>query len=67
MICNPIQIESLKRLHKGIFLNSFPNDKILGKSKVKAFENYKRKSDLKLKSGLGRVNSIVGKGENAAY
>ena len=47
--------------------NSLPNDKILDWSKLKAFADDKIKATEKLKFGLGRVENIVGKGENAGY
>ena len=47
------------------FINSLPNDKILNQSKFKAFTDDKMKVNKKLKFGLGRVESIAGKGENA--
>ena len=48
-------------------LNSLPNKKILGQSKVKAFADDKINLTEKLKFVLGRVKSIVGQGENAGY
>ena len=47
--------------------NPLPNDKILTKSKLKAFAEDKR-DDVKLMiSVLDRVENTVGKGENAGY
>ena len=48
-------------------VNSLPNGKFLGLSKLKAFANDKINVSEKLKFVLGRVESIVGKGENAGY
>ena len=45
--------------------NSFPNDKLLDSSKLKAFADDKIKVTEILKFVLGRVENIVGKGENA--
>ena len=47
--------------------NSLPNDKILDHSKLKAFADDEINVNEKLKFALGRVENIVGKGENAAY
>ena len=47
------------------FLNSLPNDKILDWSKMKAFADDNINVKEKFKFGLGRVENIVGKGENA--
>ena len=49
---------------KGLTL---PNDKILDYSKFKALADDKIIVTQKLKFGLGRVENIVGKGENAVY
>ena len=48
-------------------MNLLPNDKILDWSKFKAFADDKINVCEKLKFGLGRVEKIVGKGENAVY
>ena len=45
--------------------NSLPNDKFLDWSKLKAFTDNKLNEAEKLKFVLGRVETIVGKGENA--
>ena len=45
--------------------NSLPNDKCLDRSKLKAFADDKLIVAEKLKFVLGRVENIVGKGENA--
>ena len=50
-----------------LLLNSLPNDKILNWSKLKAFADDKISVTEKLKLVLGRVENIVGKGENAGY
>ena len=47
--------------------NSLPNDKILDLSKLKAFSDDNLNVYQKLKFALGRVEDIVGKGENAGY
>ena len=47
-------------------INSFPNDKILDWSKLKAFADNKLNVTWELKFVLGRENN-VGKGENAGY
>ena len=49
------------------FLTSLPKDKILDWTKLKAFADDKINVTEKLKSVLGRVENIVGKGENARY
>ena len=48
-----------------INLNALPNNKILGLSKLKAFADDKLNANEKLKFGLGSVENIVRKGENA--
>ena len=47
--------------------NSLPNDKILDWSKLKAFADDILNVNQKLKFNLGKVENIVGKGENAGY
>ena len=47
--------------------NSLPNNKIFDLSKFKAFADDKIILTQKLKFLMGRVENIVGKGENAAY
>ena len=47
------------------YFNSLPNDKILDWSKFKAFADDKINVNEQLKSGLGRVENILGKGGNA--
>ena len=48
--------------------NSVPNDKILDRSKVKAFADDKLTVTKELKFVLGKEENIVGKGKkNAAY
>ena len=50
------------------FFNSLPNDKIfLDWSKLKAFADDKINVNKKIEIGLGRVENIVGKGENAGF
>ena len=46
-------------------ISSLPNDKILDLSKLKAFADDNLNVNHKVKFGLGRVEHIVGKGENA--
>ena len=46
---------------------SLPNDKILDWSKLKEFTDDKIIMNKILKFGLGRVENIAGKGENAGY
>ena len=62
--------------HQEIFLctrvvstvfNSLPEDIFSDWSKLKAFADDKMKLAEKLKPVLGRVENIVGKGENAGY
>ena len=48
-------------------MNSLSNDKILGWSKLKAFAADKINVNQKLKFDIGRIENIVGKGENAIY
>ena len=51
-----------------IYLNSLPKDKILERSKLKAFADDEIFLTEKLKFVLGKVEEIiVGKGENAGY
>ena len=48
-------------------VNSLPNDKILDLSNLKGFADNNLNVNQKLKFALGRVENIVGKGENAVY
>ena len=48
-------------------VNSLPNNKILGWSKLKAFADHKINVTEQLKLILERVENIVVKGENADY
>ena len=48
-------------------INFLPNDKVLDWSKLKAFADDKLNLAEKLKFILGRVENIMGKGENAGY
>ena len=50
-----------------MFLNFLPNDKMLDWSKLKAFAEDKINVNERLKFGLGEVENIVAKGENAGY
>ena len=47
--------------------NSLPNDKILDWSKLKAFADDKINVNEVFKIGLGKIENIVGKGENAGH
>ena len=49
------------------FLNSLPNNKFLDWSKFRAFADDKLNLTEKLKFVLGKVENIVGKGENAGF
>ena len=49
------------------WVNPLLNDKILDCSKLKAFADDKMNVKQKLKFDMGRVENIVGKGENAGY
>ena len=46
-------------------VDPLPNDKILDLSKLKAFTEHNLNVYHKLKFALGRIENIVGKGENA--
>ena len=48
-------------------VNSLPNENFLDWSKLKALADNKIKLAEKLRFVLGRVENIVGKGENAGY
>ena len=48
-------------------VTSLPNDKISDRSKLKAFADDKINVIEKMKFVFGRVENIVGKGENAGY
>ena len=48
-------------------INPSPNDSILDWSNFKAFADDKMKVTEKLKSVVGRVETIMGKGVNAGY
>ena len=50
-----------------LWFNSLPNDNILDLSKLKAYADDKITVTEKLKFVFGRVENIVGKGENAGY
>ena len=58
---------SRKSAQMKTFVNSLPHNKILDRSKLKAFADDKLNATEKLKFVLGRVENIVGKGENAGY
>ena len=50
-----------------MFCNALPNDKFLDWSKLKVLEDYKINVTEQLKLDLGRVENIMGKGENAGF
>ena len=52
-------------MYKIGFFNPLPEDKILDRSNLKGFAEDKIDVTEKLKFVLGRVENIVGKGENA--
>ena len=56
-----------KQIIQRIVFNSLPNDKILALTKFKTFADDKTTVTQKLKSVLGRVENIVGKGETTGY
>ena len=55
------------RQYLNVSFNSLPNNKILDRSQLKAFADNKINVTKTLKFVLGRVEKIVGKGENAGY
>ena len=58
---------SVFRTMSSMLLISLPNSKSLDWSKLKAFADDKINLNKKLELVLGRVENIVGKGENAGY
>ena len=62
--CTPRK-RSLENIYLHPLFNSVPSDKILDWFKLKAFADDKVNLSEKLKFVLGRVENIVGKGENA--
>ena len=50
-----------------VLLTLLSNDKILDWSKLKVFADNKINVNKVLKNGFGKVENIVGKGENAGY
>ena len=50
-----------------ISINSLPNDKFFDLSQLKAFSDEKMNVIETLKFALGRVENIMGKGENAPF
>ena len=50
-----------------VVINTLPNNKTLDWFKLKAFSDDKINLAEKLKFVMGRVQNIVGKGENAGY
>ena len=54
-----------RRILKASWFSSLQKDKILNKSKFKAFADDEIIGSKKLKFVLGRVENIVGNGENA--
>ena len=66
--CSRYQRQPVKKNALGdSCLNSLPNDKIFDWFKLKAFADDKINVNGKFKFGLGRVENIVRKGENAGY
>ena len=63
--CANIYSKILPKRHYSV--NSLPNEEIFDWSKLKAFADDKINMNEKYKFGLGRVENIVGKGENAGY
>ena len=64
--CFQKNLSSVLLKHRIMWLNSFPNKKILDLPKLKAFVE-KIYVTREMKFVLGRVENIVGKGENAGY
>ena len=62
MLCLLREVQVVKKQ-----FNSLPHNKISDWSKLKAFADDKLNATEKLKFVLGRVENIVGKGENAGY
>ena len=61
-------MQNTRRYFQQVYiLNSLPNDKILDLSKFKAFADDKLITAQNVKFVHGRVENIVGKGENAGY
>ena len=54
-------------VYQGQAINSLPNNKILDWSKLKALADDKINVAQKLKFVSGRIENIVGKGENVGY
>ena len=67
MAVKPYGLSYQKLCYFRNFLNSLPNDKILGLSKFKALADDKIIVTQKLKFTWGRIENIMGKGENAGY
>ena len=59
--------DGLERILCRVLVNSLLNDKFLDWFKLKAFADDKINVAEKLKFTLGRIENIVGKGENAGY
>ena len=57
----------MKEIRRWTALNSLPNDNFLDWSEFKELADDKINMTEKLKFELGRVENIVGKGENAGY
>ena len=64
---NFVQLTHYKTTNCGRHFNPLPNNKILDVSKLKAFADNNLNVNRKLKFAFGRVENIVGKGENAGY
>ena len=59
--------EQERSIMTGIILNSLPKDIFLGWSKMKALSDVKINVTEELKLVLGKLENIMGKGENAGY
>ena len=58
---------TFKLTENDILFHTLPNDKILDWFKLKAFADDKTNETEKVNFVVGRVENIVGKGENAGY
>ena len=62
-----LNLKQLFPVGENQLINSLPNDKTLDLTRFKAFADDKIILTQKLKLMMGRVENIVGKGENAGY
>ena len=71
LVINVILINQWKfccfEIEKLLRINSLPNNKIKDLSKLKAFADYKINVTQIFNFVLGRIENIMGKGENAGY